>query len=349
MVDRSLALHTAATGAAALLVTGAFAVVAGALFSPWLGVSPFVLAFPLLVLAITAQVWYVRRDVLGDDARLIDEEASPDLHGRLSRLARALDAPTPRLAVVDAETPNSCSLSGGGRGTVVVSTGLLEACSDDELDAVLAHELAHLQNNDAAVLTVAAFLPAVVNGDYSLWRDLGLDEVTGAGPAVAAVGGVVLYVLATPSLPGPPLSFTSLAAFLALVLAIVFLGGVLLGVAATPVVFLARSLSRAREFAADRAAARLTGSPATLAGLLERLGDADARPDTDARRAAGLHGLCLLPGGFGEGGPDGETTTDRDDHDGLTEFRVETRAHPSVADRVSRLRALTADIERGDA
>ncbi|WP_277553981.1 M48 family metalloprotease [Halobaculum limi] len=349
MVDRSLALHTAATGVAALLVTGAFAGVAGALLTPWLGVSPFVIALPVLVVAVAAQVWYVRRDVLGDDARLVDEETYPDLHARLSRLARALDAPTPRLAVVDADTPNSCSLSGGGRGTVVVSTGLLDACDDDELDAVLAHELAHLQNHDAAVLTVAAFLPAVVNGDYSLWRDLGLNEVSGAGPTLALVGGILLYALATPSLPGAPLSLTSLGAFLALVLAMVLLGGVLLGVAATPVVFLARSLSRTREFAADRAAARLTGSPATLATLLERLGDADDRPETDARQDAGLHGLCLLPGGFGKGVRHGDTRAKPTEHDGLNGFRVETRAHPSVADRVSRLRALTADVERGDA
>ncbi len=204
------------------------------------------------------------------------------------------------------------------------------------------------------MLTAAAFLPSLVNGDYSLWRDLGLDDAPAARLLVGVVGGAVVYALAAPSLPGAPLSPASLGSFLAAAVAVVLLGGVALGVLATPVVFLARSLSRTREFAADRAAARLTGSPATLASLLERLGDAETAPERDARATAGparrrgdptgLHGLCFLPGGFGD---DGATADDAGD-DGFA-VRVETRSHPAAADRVARLRDLAASMERGDA
>ncbi|MFC7097731.1 M48 family metalloprotease [Halobaculum marinum] len=371
MVDRSLALHTAATGFATLLFTGAFALAAAALVAPWLSVSPFLLAIPIVAIALVVQVRYVRHDLLaGTGARVVDREAFPDLYRRLDRLSQGLDAPTARLAVVDSDTPNSCSVAGAGRGTVVVSTGLLDACSDDELDAVLAHELAHLRNRDATVLTAAAFLPALVNGDYSLWRDLGLDDAPGARTLVAVGGGVALYALAAPSLPGPALSATSLGSFVVGAGAVLLLGGVVLGVLATPVVFLARSLSRTREFAADRAAARLTGSPATLATLLERLGDATAAPTADARdaaqptarreRIAGLHGLCFLPGGFDapddasvrdaeSGTVDADDATDADDAADPFGFRVETRSHPPAADRVTRLRDLAAAMERGEA
>ncbi|WP_284032441.1 M48 family metalloprotease [Halobaculum lipolyticum] len=365
MVDRSLALHTAATGFATLLFTGAFALAAAALVAPWLSVSPFLLAIPIVAIALVAQVRYVSRDLLaGTGARVVGRDEYPELHGRLDRLARGLDTTAPRLAVVDSGTPNSCSVAGAGTDTVVVSTGLLDACEDDELDAVLAHELAHLHNRDATVLTAAAFLPALVNGDYSLWRDLGLDDAPGARALVALVGGVALYALAAPSLPGTPGSATSLGSFVAAAVAVLLLGGVVLGVLATPVVFLARSLSRTREFAADRAAARLTGSPATLAALLERLGDAPAAPTADARgaarptggpeRAPGLHGLCFLPGGFGDDGADGVGAgrDDRDDSDDADDggfaVRVETRSHPTAADRVARLRDLAAAMERGE-
>ena len=144
----------------------------------------------------------------------------------------------------------------------------------------------------------------------------------------------VLYVLAVPSLPGAAFSGQSLLAFLTAGVGVVVVGGVALGALATPVVFLARSLSRTREFAADRAAARLTGDPATLATVLERFGDVD-RPDADLRRAEdSLYGLCLLPGGF-------EPSTEPDG------FRVETQAHPAVDERIRRLRDVATELETG--
>ncbi len=80
----------------------------------------------------------------------------------------------------------------------------------------------------------------------------------------------------------------------------VLLGSVALGVFTAPVVVLGRSLSRAREFAADRSAAQLTGDPAALVGALETLDSGvDDRPGTDKRSAyAGVRGLCFLPYGF---------------------------------------------------
>lgn len=339
-------LRVAATLAAALATTLAVAVGLAVLLRPWVAAvlpagaaGTTLLAGLLTVALVVAQLRSVRRGLLDTlDATVVDREAYPDLHARLTRLAGTADAPVPELAVVDSPVPNSCSVAGSTAGTVVVSTGLVETLDDDALDAVLAHELAHLRNRDAVVLTLASFLPAVVAGDYAPLSDLGVDDLpTGLQ---WALGGAVLlagYLLAVPSLPGAAGSVASLGAYAGAVAGVVVLGGIVLGVGATVTVSLTRRLSRQREFAADRAAAELTGSAAAVADALERL--TDAGPATaDARRAQATHvaELSLLPHGF--------EADDADDGDGplagddlVESFALDTRAHPPVDDRVAAL------------
>lgn len=343
-------LRVAATLAAALATTVAVAVGIAVLLRPWLAAvlpagaaGTAVLAGLLTVALVVAQLRSVRRGLLDTlDATVVDREAYPDLHARLTRLAGTADAPVPELAVVDSAVPNSCSVAGSAAGTVVVSTGLVDALDDEALDAVLAHEIAHLRNRDAAVLTLASFLPAVVAGDYAPLSDLGVDELP-TGLQWALGGGLLVggYLLALPSLPGAAGSAASLGSYAGAVLGVVVLGGIVFGVGATVTVSLTRRLSRQREFAADRAAAELTGSAAAVADALERL--TDAGPATaDARRAQATHvaELSLLPHGFDtdETGETGETDDGPLGGDDLLDsFALDTRAHPPVADRVAAL------------
>jgi heat shock protein HtpX len=408
MPDSSRALRVAATLATVLAFTALVAFGFATLLRPWftallrpwfaasslggpLGVG--LLTAGLTVAFIALQFRYARRELLGEvDATILDEtshetldeathealdetshetldsDSREDLHARLTRLAKQLDAPVPEIAVVESDVPNSLSVAGPSGGTVVVSTGLLDRLAGEDLDAVLAHELAHLQNRDAAVLTLASFLPALVSGDYSPLSDLGFDGLPlGAQRTFGALAVVLGYVLALPSLPGGAFSLTSLGSYAVALLSVVVIGGILVGVAATPTVYLARELAREREFAADAAAARITGSPARLASVLERLSEAGA-PSRDARATPGasttsehVTGLCLLPHGFGtlatnaDGGGDEPTSgaSSRDPvafgDDWLSTFTVETRAHPPVERRVDALRDLTARQERGEA
>lgn len=386
---RSRTLRVAATLGAALAATAVVAVGLAALLRPWLAsilpsglLGTGLLAAGLGLGLVAVQLRYVRRELLASvDARIVDREAFPDLHARVTRLAGTADAPVPDVAVVDSPVPNSCSVAGTASGTVVVSTGLLDRLDDDALDAVLAHELAHLRNRDAAVLTLASFLPAVVAGDYSPLSDLGVDDLSVGGQWL--LGGLVLavgYLLAVPSLPGAAGSAASLGAFAAAVVGVVVLGGVVVGVAATATVYLARELSREREFAADRAAAQLTGSPATLASTLQTL-TTETAPAQDARRRASsdavggrspgpsshVSELCLLPYGFHEASgdeTDGAAEGDApeavgDDganggpvqvgEDLLDSFALETRAHPPVEQRLAALRDMTERQARNTA
>jgi len=268
-----------------------------------------------LLVFLAVQLMYVRRRTLAEaSARTVDSEERPDLIARVERLSQVASVRTPTVAVADSDVPNSFTVGGVSNATLVVSEGVLTTLPDDELDAVLAHELAHVANRDVRVMTLASLLPALANGDLSPPRT----ATTNAGLVVAVV---VLYFLSVPHLGGNPL------VFLAALAVVVVVGAVALGVLAAPVLFLTRRLSRYREYAADRAGAEISGSPAALASALRRL-DGDGRiPDTDKRQAYGVERLCLLPYGF-------ESVDEtRDD-------ALEIRSHPPTAARIERLQEL---------
>lgn len=87
-----------------------------------------------------------------------EEDTLGTLDRRLTRLAGQASVPTPDLQVLDTRSPVAAAV--GYRvsdATVVVSTGLVEALDEAELNAVLAHEVAHVANRDTAVLTALSF------------------------------------------------------------------------------------------------------------------------------------------------------------------------------------------------
>jgi len=268
----------------------------------------------VLVAFVGLQLAYVRRATLASaSATTVSADDRPELVGRVERLSQVAGVRTPAVAVAPSSVPNSFTVGGVANATLVVSEGLLEALDSEELDAVLAHELAHVANRDVRVMTLASLLPALADGDLSLPR-------TPATTSLAVVGVAVLYVLSIPHLGG------SLLAFLAALAVAALVGAVALGLLAAPVLVLARRLSRYREFAADRGGARICGSPAAMAAALRTL-EGSATPTTDKRRAydGGVERLCFLPHGFEKRSSDDA---------------VEIRSHPPVADRIERLQKL---------
>lgn len=335
--DRRLALRMALTLGAVLVVDLAFAVVVASLLSPWLGalrdaLAAAGLAVPgpvwwtaVLGVGLAAVAWahygYARRQLLAAvEADPAGADTHPDVAGRLTRLAAAADIEPPSLAVADTDVPNSLAVGAPRDATVVVSEGLLDRLDGDQLDAVLGHELAHVANRDAAVMTLASFLPAMAADEYN--------PLSGTRPALLGGALVAAHAVGALALGGGGLA--SIAGAAALVLFTLLFGGVALGLLAAPVLMLSRKLSRDREFVADRAGARISGNPTALATALEALSGADHDPpDEDARATPeGVRGLCLLPHGF-----DGE----RDDW-------AATRSHPPVGERVARLRELVGDV-----
>lgn len=334
--DTALAVRVAGVLAALLAADALLVAATAALLRPW--VAPLVggsqAVGAVAVVAVTAalawaQLRYARRETLAAaGARPVTDDEYPDLYGRIRRLSQAADLRTPDLAVADTDVPNSLTVGGLGGATVAVSTGLLETLSDDQLDAVLAHELAHLRNRDATVMTFATFLPALAAADGPPLAALGPATRRLALAVVAVVG----YAVSTAVASVPPFSLASLLAFGGFVAFTLVFGGVALGLLAMPAVALAGYLARAREFAADRAGALLAGDPAAMATALETL-DAVERPREDARHA-GVRELCFLPHGVGAGGDDP-----------IADLPLDVSTHPPTDERVARLRELQSEGE----
>lgn len=349
--DADLTRRIALTLALLLVVDLVFVVAIAALLTPWLApvreamaaslaLDATVMAVvwwtavlvPALVVFVWAQLRYTRRQTLAEvDARTVTRTEYPELVDCVRRLAQQADVRAPTVAVSSSDVANSFAIGTLGNATVVVSEGLLEALDGDELDAVLAHEVAHVKNRDATVMTLASFLPALTNGEYGPLDDVAPGE-RGGKIVLFVAAAVVAALLASAIVQAPVGSLPFVTGFVLLVGLTVVLGGVLLGLLTAPVVYLGRSLSRYREFAADQAAASMTGDPATLADALRQLdGDATSTPAADKRLAyEGVRGLCFLPHAFEDGAHPGSTRRSR--------FYVETRSHPPTDERIERLK-----------
>ena len=179
-------------------------------------------------------------------AKEVTEAEYPKLHAQVSRLAQQADLPKPKIAVADNRTPNAFATGRSpSNAAVAVTTGLLATLDDDELEGVLAHELAHIKNRDVAVMTIASFLSTIA---FLIVRWGWLFGGRGRNQApviVAILASLLVWIL----------SF-----------------------------LLIRALSRYREYSADRGAAAITGKPSALASALMKIsGLMDKVPKEDLR------------------------------------------------------------------
>ena len=349
--------------------------------------SPWVV--PLTAGFMFAQYEYVSRRPTGTWAVYRSSTTAKDLRARLTRLAKQVGVSVPDAVVADEPRPNSYTVGRKGNATVVVTRPLLDALDDGELDAVLAHELARVANRDATVMTMAVapvrlarrvgvaldravfwtgttcYTVAMIGTTLVTISLIGLLVHRTAVRAYDAVVGVLPLAGPGPALPaaltGP---LTSAAGDVAVTVfdGIVNVGAVLLLLvvfAVPPLVTLGvyyvalgpipRVLARYREFAADRAAARITGDPAALASALATLSP-DARPDRDFRRVGVVGELCLLPGGIGDDPDAGPIRRIVDEslprvERLLSAVPAGAVAHPDTGDRVERLRAVAREQE----
>ncbi|RRJ29428.1 M48 family metallopeptidase [Halocatena pleomorpha] len=171
-LDRHLRRRMAVTVLALAALTLAFATGVAAVLAwglEWLsrlfslGV-PFELRFALggvvTLLGSVVMLWQaLRTDAVETfDAVAVGSEAYPGLYATVTRLAQAADLPVPSVHVTDRERPLAMTTGLSTSDTkLVVSTGLLDVLDANELEAVIAHEIAHIKNRDATVMTLAEF------------------------------------------------------------------------------------------------------------------------------------------------------------------------------------------------
>ncbi len=93
------------------------------------------------------------------NARLVNQRSHPGLYDMTQKLARNADLPMPALYVIDQPQPNAFATGRDpNNAAVAVTTGIMQALSEQELAGVIAHELAHIKNRDTLTMTIAATL-----------------------------------------------------------------------------------------------------------------------------------------------------------------------------------------------
>src|SRR3990172_7686409 len=128
------------------------------------GESGMVFAFGLAVVMNVGSYWFSDKIVLRMySAREVTESESPQLHGMVRRLALAAGVPMPKVYIIPGESPNAFATGRDPAHAAVAATeGILRLLSPEELEGVLAHEMAHVRNRDILIGTVAATLAGAI-------------------------------------------------------------------------------------------------------------------------------------------------------------------------------------------
>jgi heat shock protein HtpX len=192
-------------------------------------------------------------------ARIVSESEAPQLHEIVTRLCAIANLPKPRIAIVNTSMPNALATGRNQKNAVVaVTTGIMNQLNGSELEAVLAHELTHVKNRDAMVMTIAMFLSSLAQLMVQWLPFVGGDRRSREGGSVALLFLVSIAVWV--------ISF-----------------------------LLIRALSRYREFAADRGSAIITGRPSNLASALMKISGFRV-PTQDLRKVEGsVSALFIVP------------------------------------------------------
>ena len=205
-------------------------------------------------------------------AKVVKRDEAPELHAMVERLAAMADLPMPRVAVIPTDVPNAFATGRNPKHAVVaVTRGLWDRLEPREIEGVLAHELAHVSNRDVAVMTIASFfsMVAAILARFGLYGGMlggGNRENNNAAPVwlILLAVSIVTYVISW---------------------------------------VLIMTISRYREYAADRGAALLTGAPEQLMSALQKIASQMTRiPNRDLRQAAGMNAFWIFPAGVKRAG-----------------------------------------------
>ena len=221
-------------------------------------------------------------------AQPVSEEQNPEIYRRMAPIVRNLtqrmNIPMPKLYVIPEDSPNAFATGRNpNHASVAYTAGILQLMTDGELEGVTAHELGHVLHRDILISSVAATIAAAITmlARIAFWFGLGGrdDRDRGGG---GALGSIFMLILA-------PIAALVIQMW----------------------------ISRTREYSADEASAKYTGTPYELISALQKLETYSKRIPMDASPST-AHLFIIKPftGDF---------------------FMRMVSTHPSTADRIARL------------
>ena len=229
---------------------------------------------PMLVIVLgLAAVQYWTSDKLAlaaSGAKIVSPEEAPELHAMVERLCAMADLPKPRVAIIDTDVPNAFATGRDPKhAAIAVTSGLWRRLQPREVEAVLAHELSHVANRDVLVMTVASFFAmlAALITRFGLYAGM-FGGFGGGNRNNNNQGGVPIWLI--------------VFAVAVVTYAISYV--------------LIRTLSRYREYAADRGSALITGAPENLMSALQKIASGITQiPQQDLREVAGMNAFFIVP------------------------------------------------------
>ena len=215
-------------------------IIVGSVAGAYFGGDPFSGMIFFLVFAIAINFFsYFYSDKLvlrAYGAKIIERQDNRRLYDMVKKIADINALPMPRIAIVSSSTPNAFATGRNPKNAVVAATtGIMSILDDNELEGVMAHEMAHVKNRDTLVMCAAATIAgAIAFAARMLWWN---SMFSGGRNRNVHPALLILVALTAP-----------LAAFL-----------------------LQMAVSRSREFHADATAAKLTNKPWALISALKKL------------------------------------------------------------------------------
>jgi heat shock protein HtpX len=187
----------------------------------------------------------------------------------VERLCAMADLPKPRIAIVPSDVPNAFATGRNPKhAAVAVTEGLWRRLEPREVEAVLAHELSHVANRDVLIMTVASFF-AMLAALLTRW-----------GMYMGMFGGFGERRDSNGNNQVPVWLIVFLVALVTYVISYVLI----------------RTLSRYREYAADRGSALITGAPENLMSALQKIASGITQiPQRDLREVQGMNAFFIVP------------------------------------------------------
>lgn len=195
-------------------------------------------------------------------ARVIEEDEYPELHVMVEKLCKEAGLPLPKIAIMQSPVPNAFATGRNPKHAVVACTdSIMRLLTRDELEAVLAHELAHVKNRDILTMTMASFIAMIASmimqSFFFSAMFGGRNNREGGSWIVVWIVSIIVYALST---------------------------------------LLILALSRYREFAADRGSAWITRKPRALISALNKIsGRMEVVPVDAKAKIEGANAFFIIP------------------------------------------------------
>ncbi|MDQ3887835.1 MAG: zinc metalloprotease HtpX [Thermoproteota archaeon] len=234
----------------------------------YIGVSAVAIA-AIAGIMILAQWYFSDKIVLwSTGAKIVSREQFPELHDLVERIVARNNLSKPRIAVINTRMPNAFATGKTPKSSIVaVTIGLMDQLDSEELEGVIAHELAHIKNRDVLILTLASIFSMIA---WYLMRFGMYGAMFGGGGGYGRrgnEGGAAMLLILLIAI------LTWIASFLII-----------------------RAISRYREYVADRDGALITGKPSKLASALLKIsGTMKRMPTRDLREVEGMNAFFIIP------------------------------------------------------